>query len=41
MVVRNQDLLHSDVPVGWNHWLGRFGDSNAAVGLTHRTDRRA
>ena len=27
MVVRNQDLLHSDVPKGWNHWLWATGDT--------------
>ena len=37
MVVRNQDLLHSDVPVGWNHWPGTIGDRNATARLTHRT----
>ena len=36
MVVRNQDLLHDNVPVGWSHWPGTIGDRNATARLTNR-----
>jgi len=39
MVVRNQNLLHSAVPMSWNHWLWATDDKRGSRPIDY-TDRR-
>jgi hypothetical protein len=39
MVVRNQNLLHSAVPMSWNHWLCATDDKRGSRPIDY-TDRR-